>query len=40
MRREIRASFENLECLTRTNNLPYPAVQTAAVAEHQLNMTH
>jgi hypothetical protein len=40
MRREIRASFENLECLTRTNTLPYPTVQTAAVADHQLNMTH
>jgi hypothetical protein len=40
MRREIRASFENLECLTRTNTLPYPTVQTAAVAEHRLNMTH
>jgi hypothetical protein len=38
MRREIRASFENLECLARTDTLPYPAIQTAAVAEHQLNM--
>ena len=40
MRREIRASFENLECLTRTDTLPYHTVQTAAVAEHQLNMAH
>jgi hypothetical protein len=38
MRREISASFENLECLARTDTLPYPTVQTAAVAEHQLNM--
>jgi hypothetical protein len=38
MRREIRASFENLEGLTRTDTLPYPTVKTAAVAEHQLNM--
>jgi hypothetical protein len=40
MRREIRASFENLECLTRTDTLPYPAIQTAALAEHRLNMAH
>jgi hypothetical protein len=40
MRREIRASFENLECLARTDTLPYPTVRTAAVAEHQLNMAH
>ena len=40
MRREIRASFENLECLARTDTLPYPAIQTAAVAEHQLNLAH
>lgn len=40
MRREIRASFENLECLTRMDTLPYATVQTAAVAEHQLNMAH
>jgi Polyketide cyclase / dehydrase and lipid transport len=40
MRREIRASFENLECLTRTDTLPYPTIQTAAVAEHQLDMAH
>ena len=40
MRREIRASFENLECLTRTDTLPYPTVQTAAVAEHPLNVAH
>jgi hypothetical protein len=40
MRREIRASFENLECLARTDTLPYPAIQTAAVAEHQLNPAH
>jgi Polyketide cyclase / dehydrase and lipid transport len=32
MRREIRASFENLECLTRTNDLSHPAVKTAAAA--------
>jgi len=38
MRREIRASFENLECLTRADTLPYPTVQMAAVAEHPLNM--
>jgi len=40
MRREIRASFENLECLTRMDTLPYATIQTAAVAEHQLNMAH
>jgi len=40
MRREIRASFENLECLTRMDALPYATIQTAAVAEHQLNMAH
>ena len=40
LRREIRASFENLECLTRTDTPPFPSVQTAAVAEHQLNMAH
>jgi hypothetical protein len=40
LRREIRASFENLECLTRMDTLPYATIQTAAVAEHQLNMTH
>jgi hypothetical protein len=40
LRREIRVSFENLECLTRMDTLPYPTLQTAAVAEHQLNMAH
>jgi len=40
MRREIRASFENLECLTRMDTLPYTTIQTAAVAENQLNMAH
>ena len=40
LRREIQASFENLECLTRTDTLPYPTVQTAAVAEHPLNVAH
>ena len=40
LRREIRASFENLECLTRTDNLPYPTLQTTAVAGHPLNMDH
>jgi len=40
MRSEIRASFENLELLTRAHNLPYSTVKTAAVAEHPLNMTH
>jgi Polyketide cyclase / dehydrase and lipid transport len=38
MRREIRASFENLECLTRTNALSHPAVQTIVAAEHHLNV--
>jgi hypothetical protein len=36
----VLTRFENLECLTRTDTLPYPATQTAAVAEHQLNMVH
>jgi hypothetical protein len=40
LRREIRASFENLECLTRKNDLSHPAVQTAVVAEHHLNVVH
>jgi hypothetical protein len=40
MRREIMASFENLECLTRTDTLPHPTVRTASVEEHQLNMAH
>jgi hypothetical protein len=40
MRREIRASFENLECLTRMDTQPYPPIQTAAVAKHQLSMAH
>ena len=40
LRREIRASFENLECLTRTNALSHPTVQTAAPAEHHLNAPH
>jgi hypothetical protein len=31
LRREIRASFENLECLTRTNTPSQPTVQTIAV---------
>ena len=34
LRREIRASFENLECLTRTNVSSHPAVQTAGAAEY------
>jgi Polyketide cyclase / dehydrase and lipid transport len=38
MRREIRASFENLECLTRTNALSQPTVQTIVAAEHHLNV--
>ena len=36
----VLTRFENLECLTRTDTLPYPTIQTAAVAEHQLNMAH
>lgn len=40
LRHEIRASFDNLERLTRTDILSHPTVQTAAVAEHQLNMAH
>jgi hypothetical protein len=39
LRREIRASFENLECLTQTDSRPQAPLQTAA-AEHQLNMAH
>ncbi len=34
--REVRTSFENLECLTQTNALPHPTVQTAAAAEYHL----
>ena len=40
LRREIRASFENLECLTRTNVLSHPMVQTATAAEQPLNVSH
>ena len=36
----VLTRFESLECLTRTDTLPYPAIQTAAVAEHRLNMAH
>jgi hypothetical protein len=39
MRREIRASFENLECLARTDIRPQPTVQITAAAEHPLNVT-
>jgi hypothetical protein len=38
LRREIRASFENLECLARTNALSHPTAQTAVAAEHHLNV--
>lgn len=39
LRREIRASFENLECLTRTNALSsHPAVQAAVAAEYHLSV--
>jgi Polyketide cyclase / dehydrase and lipid transport len=40
LRREIRASFENLECLARTESLPHPTIQTAGAAEHHLNVAH
>jgi hypothetical protein len=36
----VLTRFENLECLTRTDTLSYPTIQTAAVAEHRLNMAH
>jgi hypothetical protein len=38
LRREIRASFENLECLTQADIRPQGPVQTTAAAEHQLNV--
>ena len=40
LRHEIRASFDNLECLTRTDTLSHPAVQTAGSAERHLNVAH
>jgi len=40
LRREIRASFENLECLTQTDIRPQPTVQTTAAAEHHVNVAH
>jgi len=38
LRREIRASFDNLECLTQADIRPQRPVQTAAAAQHQLKM--
>ena len=38
LRREIRTSFENLECLTRTNALSHPEVKTAVAEEHHWNV--
>ena len=40
MRREITASFENLECLARTNALSSPTAQTAVAAGHRLAVAH
>jgi hypothetical protein len=40
LRHEIRASFENLECLTQMDIRPQLKVQTTVAAEHQLNVTH
>jgi hypothetical protein len=41
LRREIRTSFENLECLARTHALPHPpVVRTAVAAEHHSNVVH
>lgn len=34
LRREIQESFENLECLARTDIRPQPTVQITAAAEH------
>ena len=38
LHREIRASFENLECLTRRNARSHPEVKTAVAEEHHLNV--
>ena len=40
LRHEIRASFENLECLARMDTLSRPAAQTAAAVEHHLTVSH
>jgi hypothetical protein len=40
LRREIRASFENLESLARTESLSHPTIHTAGAAEHHLNVAH
>ena len=40
LRREIRESFENLECLTQTDIRLQPMVQNTVAAEHQLNVGH
>ncbi len=40
LRREIRASFEKLECLARRDSLPHPpTVETAIAMEHPLTVT-
>jgi Polyketide cyclase / dehydrase and lipid transport len=40
LRREIRASFERLECLARTDSLPHPpTVQTELATEHPLTVS-